>query len=497
MRVLALFVVPLVTTIAAGPGLELRPETETLASVEAETTVVGAFLIAGQDHAERLSAARALISPAMFTRADLRAVYEAILAVRDRGDVPDVITVSDELKRSDSFDGAGGWDVVAGLVDAVPTAVNVEYHAGIIRDKARRRQAVKLGRLIATEAPTVPDLDALLLEARGAIEEQARKSRSRFRLLTEDELGEIRRPAQLIDGHLVGGGLNALIGAPEAGKTLLALAWAMHIRENLPWMGRAVTPGSVVFISGEGSSGLNARIRAWEDFHDRTGSGLYTLPDAVHLPDRSEVDHFLRALERLEEPPVLVVVDTLARCMGAFDENKTPDMNLFIEGCDRIRNETGAAVLILHHPNAAGERERGNTALRGAVDMMAKLSVEGSLRVLRCEKSKDQPHFDAVTLRLTPHRGSAVLTPTRAIGVSDVFVTPGELQTLRSLQQASLEEGLTVSAWEGLAPNAGSTFYSHRKSLVDKGLVERDRTGRGALYVVTPKGSKALEGSLQ
>ena len=45
----------------------------------------------------------------------------------------------------------------------------------------------------------------------------------------------------------------------------------------------------------------------------------------------------------------LIVVDTLARSMGAGDENTAKDIAMFIRNCDLLRQSTGAHVMLIHH----------------------------------------------------------------------------------------------------------------------------------------------------
>jgi replicative DNA helicase len=54
----------------------------------------------------------------------------------------DVITVSEDLKKTGELETAGGLEYLAELVDAVPTAANIEYHARIVRDKALMRRLI-------------------------------------------------------------------------------------------------------------------------------------------------------------------------------------------------------------------------------------------------------------------------------------------------------------------------------------------------------------------
>jgi replicative DNA helicase len=108
-------------------------------SMEAETAVLGGMLI------DREGVTRAVehLNESMFYREANRRLYRAMVRLYERGDVIDVITVSEELKKTGELESAGGFDYLATLVDAVPTAANLEYHARIVRDKALLRRLVE------------------------------------------------------------------------------------------------------------------------------------------------------------------------------------------------------------------------------------------------------------------------------------------------------------------------------------------------------------------
>jgi replicative DNA helicase len=108
-------------------------------SLEAETAVLGGMLIEG----EAVTRAVEHLNESMFYREANRRLYRAMVRLYERGDVIDVITVSEELKKTGEMESSGGFDYLAALVDAVPTAANVEYHARIVRDKALLRRLVE------------------------------------------------------------------------------------------------------------------------------------------------------------------------------------------------------------------------------------------------------------------------------------------------------------------------------------------------------------------
>ena len=75
-----------------------------------------------------------------------------MLALTERRMVIDHITLRDELLRRGELETAGGLEYLAELVDAVPTAANLEFHAKIVRDKAILRRLIEAGTSIITEA---------------------------------------------------------------------------------------------------------------------------------------------------------------------------------------------------------------------------------------------------------------------------------------------------------------------------------------------------------
>jgi len=107
-------------------------------SEEAEISVLGGMLI------DRDAVVRAVevINDSMFFREGHRCLFRAMIRLFERGDVIDIVTVSEELKKTEDLASAGGLEYLAELVDAVPTAANIGYHARIVREKALLRRLI-------------------------------------------------------------------------------------------------------------------------------------------------------------------------------------------------------------------------------------------------------------------------------------------------------------------------------------------------------------------
>jgi replicative DNA helicase len=216
-----------------------------LINLEAEQSVLGALLL----DADALAIVRPLLpAPAAFTGKSYDAVYAAILRLRDAGKPVEPTTLRTELLNAGITE-AG--PILADLVDAVPTAANVEFHARMVRDCWRRRQAeTEAANLIRKlQEPSIP-LEIALAESiaklsadtdtpgKGAV----RMLDSVFEWQAKFEAHEkgtawpgiptgLRTLDEMV-GRWQPGRLIILAAAPKEGKTSLALAFARAATED-------------------------------------------------------------------------------------------------------------------------------------------------------------------------------------------------------------------------------------------------------------------------
>ena len=190
--------------------------------------------------------------------------------------------------------------------------------------------------------------------------------------------------------------LCSIYGPSGSYKSFLAVSWACHIAAGLSWAGKKVSPGAVLYVVGEGGVGVPRRIRAWEQVHGKQADNLWLVNRPVFPVRESEVAEVLLAARQIESesgvPVRMVVIDTLARCFGGNDENDARDMGAFIEGCDVIKQKTGATVLVVHHSGKdEAKGARGSSSFRAALDaeFNVKREGEGSALILSCTKMKD------------------------------------------------------------------------------------------------------------
>jgi hypothetical protein len=206
----------------------------------------------------------------------------------------------------------------------------------------------------------------------------------------------------LVKGLFVNGGLSALYGQPGTSKSFLALDLALHIAHGRDWFNRRVAAGGVVYVTGEGASGMLSRMKAWrKEKGGQPRAPFVLIPQSVNLYDSDDgaealIDDVRQHAKTMDCAPRLVVLDTLSRMIGSGDEDRAADINRIIQRAERIQRETGAHVLIVHHSGKDSSRgARGSNNIQGATETLVKLEkYESGLVEATVEKVKDGGNVD-------------------------------------------------------------------------------------------------------
>jgi hypothetical protein len=301
------------------------------------------------------------------------------------------------------------------------------------------------------------------------------RANHRFRLLSDTELESIPSPGFLVPGVVPKGSFGMIIGAPASGKSFLVLDWSMCISSGTDWNGQPIAKGAVLYIVAEGAGAYGERIVGWKEKHAWAGpTGVDFIKTAVHLSDDRDVDDMLDLLLAQPAPPVLIIFDTFARCFRG-DENSVRDVSLAIANIDRIREVTGAAVLLVHHSRKDDAVERGSSALRGALDVLAHVRKDGDTVQLTCLKMKDAADFPDLRFRLVSAADSCVLQPLADGDSHDTDVPALSTRAIETLQVLPATP-VTYAEWRDLAEAAGvpaGTFDKVRRALIAAKLVVR------------------------
>jgi hypothetical protein len=204
----------------------------------------------------------------------------------------------------------------------------------------------------------------------------------------------------LIDGLLTQGERSVVAGPSRSGKSFLAIHMALCVARGVPFFGRGVERGGVVYQAGEGARGVRKRMRAYRKHFavpPEEDVPFILLQSAVDLyrpdGDTSPLIEEIKAQAVCMPVPLrLVVVDTLATATAGADENSGKDMGVVLANIARIAKECGCHVMLVHHMNAAGKKVRGHTSIFGNVDQVIEVTWDeekSKVRTATLTKQKD------------------------------------------------------------------------------------------------------------
>jgi hypothetical protein len=312
-------------------------------------------------------------------------------------------------------------------------------------------------------------------------------------LLDSAGLDQLEPPRPLIDKVLFYDTPSWLIGRPGCGKSFLALDWAGHIGQGLPWCGFPTQKANVIYVMPESPGGVGQRKRAWEASMGRRMEGVFFLPVPVSALDSRQV----RALTDLaiEKEAALIILDTQARMTVGLEENSSKDMGVFVEAVDHIRRRTGACVLTVHHTPRGGDHLRGSTALEGAAGTIITVrTADGVMEVAadpeKGGKTKDVKPFDPVQLRFVERGESVILA--LAVQVVDQGQIPATVErSLHEWWQQHGSEPVSASLLIRTEVFAERTFYNWAKKLVTRGVLTKSGKGNQTRYAMVEGSSYA------
>ncbi len=128
-------------------------------SYEAEVSVLGGMLL------DKLAITKALelLEGDYFFNDAHKEIFYNMKILFEKNHVVDVVTLSEQLKKRGKLDFVGGQAYILQILDAVPTAANVEYYAAIVLEKAVMRQLLKASSDITHDVyMNESDIDVLL-----------------------------------------------------------------------------------------------------------------------------------------------------------------------------------------------------------------------------------------------------------------------------------------------------------------------------------------------
>ena len=215
---------------------------------EAEASVLGAILI----DKDAISTASQIISASDFYSEINETIYRAMLTLYEEGKPIDLLTLATQLKKNKSHIKIES-SYLTDLVNAVPTAANVESYAVLIRETSTKRSLIQIGsEIVETSFKEDKEVGDLLNKAESSIFSISQKSSIRnFIPLKEalaesfDRIDELHKRGSGLRGIKTGfvdldntlsgmqdSNLLILAARPGQGKTAMVVNISQHIAVN-------------------------------------------------------------------------------------------------------------------------------------------------------------------------------------------------------------------------------------------------------------------------
>jgi replicative DNA helicase len=354
--------------------------------LDAEQAVLGCLLI----DADAILAVRDFLDPGDFYAERHGHIFRAALALSDRGEPVDVLTLKVQLERDGSLARSGGIEYLAELSQKMPTAASVPHYAQIVVDHSMRRRLIgAAGEMAQLGFDAGQRTDDILDTAERRIFSIADSRRSMeishiAQMLTETwELMESRAQSrQIVHGvptnysrldavtqGLQPGELIILAARPSVGKT----SFALNIARNAA----VLAERRVVIFSLEMSKQAlvqrlicsEAKVDAYlistgqADAHaferiagamDRLSQANIWIDDTPALPI-SELRARARRM-KAQQKVDLVVVDYLQLMRGGRQDSRVQEVSEISSGLKTIAKELHVPVLALSQLSRESER---------------------------------------------------------------------------------------------------------------------------------------------
>ncbi len=348
-------------------------------ALDLEEAVLGAMML----EKDKLSAVIEILQPEVFYKTEHQLIFAAIQRLFGQVKAVDILTVTDELRKSGDLEAAGGAYYIAMLTNRVASSANIEFHTRIILQKHIQRELIRISSKVIKDAyEDTTDVFDLLDSAENNLfavsETSLRRSIRSMPALIKEAIDEIAA-GRSHEGHLRGVGsgfteidritagwqksdLIILASRPGMGKTAFALTMARNVAVDFK---KAVAVFSLEMsavqlvtrliaseteISAEKLKRGNLEDYEWEQLNTR----ISTLIDApLYIDDTPALTIFeLRAKARrlkTQHHIELIVLDYLQLMQGAPEHkgNREQEISMISRSLKGLAKELDIPIIAL------------------------------------------------------------------------------------------------------------------------------------------------------
>jgi replicative DNA helicase len=344
-------------------------------NLEAERSVLGAILL--DDKA--IHVVLGSLRTDDFYLEGHRRIFGKMTALAADATAIDMVTLKNELQRSDELESAGGAAYLVSLTDGMPRAVNVEHYAQIIKEKATLRRLIQVSNEIMARSyqseeqagDILQDIERSVFEIANrqfqsgfgpiapmvdAVYKQIEEVSNRKTMVTGVETGFTRFDQMTAGLHPAD--LIIVAARPGLGKTSLCLNIAQYVAQLV----KRLLCAEAEIDSHKVNTGF-----LHKDDWGKLGRAAGFLSQAkIFIDDTAamsitEVRSKARRLS-LEHGVDLLIVDYLQLMSGTNQryENRTQEISQISRGLKSLAKEINIPVVAISQLNRAIESRRGD-----------------------------------------------------------------------------------------------------------------------------------------
>lgn len=421
-------------------------------NLEAEKSILGAVMLDNQ----ALEVALRHCKPTDFFLPQHRYLLRAMMEIQKAQTPIDPITLMEYLTTHEQLDAAGGVPYLSSLADGLPRVTNVEHYAKIVAEKSALRQIIYQAHDVQQRAlSNDADISLLQKQLATASTQNVKTSTNGHKLdygLLDFLAHEFPTPEHLIEGIAPRGGSILIVAMPHHLKSWFTVGLALGATVAGTLLGKLEVKKPVrTYIASieDPSSILQWRIRQLM----ATGTFRDVDPDLVRVWPRSEgsfdlmdeqtFQTFCRKVK--EHQADLVIADVLRRFFRG-DINSPKESAALCEQFDRLRDITGAALMVVHHENrkeadimraAAGSFNFPGWA--NVVVQFKRKTQQGNTSSVEIEvdnKLASSPEPVRMTLDLTAQVALRMESLEESEGINELREKLGQEWTIRDMAEA-------------------------------------------------------------
>lgn len=464
-------------------------------ALDAERSILAAMML------DSAAVGRAVenIESRSFYRSAHAKIFDALVALYNRNEAADLITVAEELRKRGDFEAAGGGDALAQVMEYATTTANLEHHIKIVHSKAILRSLIRATTEIQQQCYSGQDETASLLDQAEArifaiTDQRIRQGFTSIRELLKPTFDNIQklfeRKVQVtgvpsgwddLDKLTSGwqpGDLIILAGRPSMGKTSAVMNMAENaaIRYNVPVAVFSLEMSkeqiALRLLCSQSEVPLH-KVRTGflgnEDWPRlTTGAGLLTAAP-INIDDSPalsvlEIRAKCRRL-KAEGKLGLVVVDYLQLMRSSTPaENRVQEISQISRGLKGLAKELSVPIIALSQLSRAVE-QRGGGGRPQLSDLRDSGCLTADSRVLRADTGAEvtmgellasgERHIPVWTVDESFRLVEGVMTHVFPSGVKEVFEMC--LASGRTIQASANHPFLTLDGWRRLDQLAEGT----------------------------------------